>query len=170
MCITMALAAASVAIGGVGAISGIGAANANKKAQIQQLKLQNRQLREQAAMEGIASANEEFAKALDFEAGRSASLAAIGASGVGENISFFQGLDPANKAAFSRDVANLRLNLTAKEGSISDQIGVNDVGMKVAKINANASKVGAVTDFMQTAMSAASFYSQYRTPARAGGG
>lgn len=169
MCITLALAAASVAIGAVGAISGIGAANANKKAQIQQLQLQSRQLQQQATMELIAANNEETAKSTAFEADRSASLAAIGASGVGENISFFQGLDPANKEVFRRDVSNLRLNLGAKQSSISDQIGVNDVGIKIAKIQATASKVGAVTDFMQTAMSAASFFGKYKTPAPARG-
>lgn len=176
MCVTLALAATSVALAGVGAYASIQSANGQRDAERFRLETESRRLREQGEMERIAAAQQEAAKSDEFMASRSAALAAIGASGIGDHISFFQAIDPESKRAFARDVQSIRLNLAQDENDISTQIRVNDFGKQMASFNARMSKVGAVLDFAQTAMNAVSFYSQMATgspgagaPATAGG-
>jgi hypothetical protein len=168
MCISLALAATSVVIGAASAGMSMVTANANRDAETFRLKQQSRQLREQSEVERIAADQQEAVKFGEFESMRSAALAAIGASGVGEHISFFQGADPEQRRAFGRDVSSLRLNLGETQSRIGDQIKINDLGGSMARYNAKATKIGAMGDFLQTSMDAANFYTKVRTPAKAG--
>ncbi len=166
MCISLALAATSVVIGAASAGMSMVTANANRDAEKWRLNLQSRELREQGEAERIAASQTEAVKYNEFEAARSASLAAIGAAGIGEHISFFQGADPEQRRAFGRDVAALRYNLGQSESRLSDQIRVNEFGGTMADYNAKATKIGAVGDLLQTSMDAASFYGKVRIPSK----
>lgn len=167
MCITLALAATSVVLAGVGTYASIKTANANRDAEKWRLEEESRRLNQQRDMERIAADQQEAAKSEEFFQARSAALAAIGASGIGEHISFFQAIDPESKKAFAKDVASIRLNLAQTEDDISSQIRVNDFGKQMASFNASMTKVGAVLDFAKTAMNAVSFYNNMAAP---GGG
>jgi hypothetical protein len=172
MCVTAIIAIASVAIGAVGTVASISAANANKRAAQFEADMKVKQLFREREGERIRALQTENVRADAFNQARSSAMAAIGASGLGEHISFFQAIDPEAKKAFLRDVSTVRLNMTAKRASITDEIGVTEFKKDIAVFNSKISKVGAIADFMQTAMGAASFYNANATPkpATAGGG
>jgi hypothetical protein len=162
--ITATIAAVTVVSAGVGMAASIGAANANMAAARYEAQQQERQLYRQREMDRVAALQKENARAAEFDQSRSAAIAAIGASGLGEHISFFQSIDPQAKKAFLRDVRTVRLNMTAERASIADQVGVTEYKRDIAVFNAKMSKVGAVADFVKTAMSAASFAAGNATP------
>ncbi len=172
MCISAAvMAGAALLSAGVSAAGSISTANANKANTKYQNAVADKQRRERMQLEQLAAMEEENTRFDDFERMRSASLAAIGASGLAENISFFQAIDPEQQEALKRDVRNVRLGLTSEQAGIADQIRVGAYGVKIAEANAGAAKIGAVADFASAAMSAANFYQQYRpAKAPAGGG
>lgn len=166
MCVSLAVVAigVTVAAAGVQAVSSIAGANANKANAKYENKVRTKQLNERRNIERLAALERENVRSADFRRARSAALAAIGASGLGENISFFQGADPEAQAAFLKDVRNIRLGLVAEESSIKDQIQVGAFGVKIAKFNAGMTKIGAIADFAKTAMQAASFYGANSAP------
>lgn len=171
MCISAAIIAASTVLAaGVGAYSSIQSANANARAAKYESAVRTKQLRERRSIERLAALEAENERSSEFSRLRSAAFAAIGASGLGENISFFQGTDPEQKRAFLRDVRNIRLGFEQSRSTIADEIQVSAFGVRMAKANAGIAKIGAIADFARTAMSAASFYSSVATPAAAGAG
>jgi len=144
-------------------------ANANAANAAYQFRVQAKQADEQRRSIEIQALQQENARTEEFARARSSALAAIGASGIGEHISFFQGIDPDQQDAWLRDVRNVRLNLTQQRVSLADQVQVAEFGARMGKFNAHVQKVGAVVDFVNTAMSAASFYGNNKTPAPKGG-
>lgn len=171
MCISAAIiAGATLLASGVAAYSTMSTASANAGLAKYENALRTKQLREKRDIERLAAIEKENLRTMDFARTRSSQLAAIGASGLGENISFFQGIDPDQQQAYLRDIRNVRLGLTATEASIADEIQVGAFGVRIAKFNAGAQKIGALADFAKTAMQAATFYNTYRTPSPAGGG
>jgi len=170
MCISMALiAGATLLAGAATAYSKISTAQANAGLAKYENAVRTKQLNERRDMEQLSAIETENQRTAEFQRARSTAFAAIGASGIGENISFIQGIDPEQQKALLRDVRNVRLNLTSTESGIRDEIQVGAYGVRVAKANATNATIGALADFAQTAMSAVSFYKTYGTPARAGG-
>jgi len=171
MCITVAIAAAalSVAAAGVGAYASIQGANAKAKQAKWEQEVRTKELVNQRELAKIEAAQRELQRDDEFARARSAAFAAIGASGLGEHISFFNAIDPEAQKAFLKDVRSIRLNLASDEVSITDQIRVTEYRSGIEQFNSGLSKVGAIADFIRTAASAASFYSSYSTPAPAGG-
>lgn len=165
MCVT-AIIAAGIAIGtaAAGAYSSIQSANANKDAARYEAAIKEKELYQEREQQRLAALQQENAKAAEFNQARSSAFAAIGASGLGENLSFFQGADPEQQRAFLRDVQTIRLNMSAKQASIADEVGLTEERKRIGVFNANMSKVGAVTDFIKTAMGAVSYYGAYATP------
>lgn len=157
---------------GIGSATGqLGAswqkANADKANTQYQAKMQLRALYRQREADRLAALQQENGKAEEYEQSRSAALAAIGASGLGEHLSFFQSIDPNAKTAFLRDVSTIRLNMTASRATTADQVGVTEMKKRIGMFNSTMSKVGAVSDFIQTAMQAASMGAGAGTPAPA---
>lgn len=164
MCITALIAAGSLLMSGVGAISSINAANANRDAEIYKARIQQQQAEEQRRIVEIQAFQQESARSSEFERARSAALAAIGASGLGEHISFFNAIDPEAQKNFLQDVRNIRLNMVQQRKTLADQIQVAEYSKEIARANASASKIGAIANFAQTAMSAYSFYNANKAP------
>lgn len=160
MCVSLILAGIAVAASAVGTVSSIASANGAKAAAQYQRDIENKQYQEAKDTARIQALDQENAKTEAFNRARSAALAAIGASGLGEQISFFQGIDVNSQQAFLRDVRAVRLNLVQQESTLSDKIAVSDYGYQIASFNSGMAKLGAVADFVKTAASAASFYGQ----------
>lgn len=176
MCVTAVIAAVAavtaVATAGVGMVTKMRAATANQAAAQYEAGVRTKELYNQRESARIATLQEENGRQEQFFRARSEALAAIGASGLGEHISFFQGADPAAQAAFLRDVRSLRLNLAQRESTIADEVGVTQVRRDIAVYNGSLEKIGAIADFIKTAANAASFYAMNATgaPAAASGG
>lgn len=168
MCITAVIAGASLLMSAVGAYSAIQANNARADFAKFEAREKTKELKINTELAKIAAMERENIRAKEFHRSWSSSLAAIGASGVAEHISFFQGIGPENINQFDQDVRAIRLGLVHEEASNYRQIGVVGYGARVAKHNARMQNIGAVAGFMQDAMSAASFYNANKTPS--GGG
>lgn len=164
MCITAILAAASLVASAIGTKASMASADANRDAEIYKANLEQQQADEQRKATEIQAMQQENERAREFEKSRSASLAAIGASGLGEHISFFNAIDPAAKQSFLQDVRNVRLNLVQKQKTLADQIQVAEVSKSIARTNAANSKIGAIANFAQTAMSSYSFMKTNAVP------
>jgi hypothetical protein len=160
MCISAALIVAGVAVAaaGVGMYTSIQAANAAKDQAAFEAAIKEKELYNQREASRIEALQTENKRSEEFMRARSAAFASIGASGLGEHISFFNAIDPEAQKAFLRDVRAVRLNLAHKEVSIADQVKVTEYGADIAKFNAGLSKIGAIADFVKTAASAFSFY------------
>lgn len=166
--ITATIAAVTVVAGGIGMASSIASANANKANARYEAALKTKELYRQREMTRLQALEEENARRAQFDQSRSAALASIGASGLGEHISFFQSIDPEAQKSFLRDVRRIRLNMLQSDASIADQVKVTEFKKDIDVFNSKMSKVGAISDFIQTAMSAASFYHTNAVPAKAG--
>ena len=165
MCVSAAVIAGVALLGSaVSTVSNISSANANNANAQFAKDLKEKQLRERRQLEELSAIETENARRNEFAQMRSASLAALGASGVGENISFFQAVDPEQQAALARDVRNVRLGFVSESSSIADQIRVGAYDAQISAFNSKMQKVGAVGDFVQSAASAANFYSTNKTP------
>lgn len=172
MCATLLIAAAGVMAAGAlgGMVASISSANANKKAADYEALMETRQLYRQQEQQHIAALQKENARADEYNQGRSSALAAIGAAGLGEHISFFQSADPEARKRYLQDVGTIRLNLDADRSNVTDQVGVTEYKRRIGGYNAQMSKVGAVADFVKTAMQAATMMGSYGTPSPAGAG
>lgn len=164
MCVTAILAAVAVVAAAAGTAVSIQSANNNKAAAEYQRQVQNKQAIEARQSAEIQALQQENAKAAQYERTRSSALAAIGASGIGDHISYFQGIEPESKNAFLRDVRAVRLNLVQEKSSLADQVQVNDYSATISKANAGAQKLGAVAEFLGAAAKAGSFYQQNKVP------
>lgn len=174
MCVTAVLAATAVVAGAIGTYTSIQAANARKKSARFEEQMRRKELYQKREMSRLEALQRENVRGDEFARARSSALAAIGASNLGEHISFFQSIDPEAQKAFLRDVRAIRLNLAGTEASIATSVRVGEYRQKIESFNASLSKVGAIAEFIQTAASAANFYASMGTPqpagAAAGGG
>lgn len=167
MCATaLVLAAVATVAAGAGAYVSIQSANAQAAQAEYNSKLRQKQVDEARRNAEIQALQEENARTADFQQKRSSALAAIGAAGLGEHLSFVQGMEPEAQSAYLRDVRNIRLNLTAKRSTMADEVQVAEYGARIAKANAGFAKIGALADFVQTAASAYSFATNYGTPTK----
>lgn len=168
MCITAIIAGASLLMSAVGTVSSIQANNAQADQQRAVELFKRKQLSEQATMESLDAGSRELARYDTYERQRSASLAAIGGSGLGDHISFFQGIEPSNKDRLNDDIRAIRLNLVHTESQIADGITISEYASDLAGFNAKMSNLGAVANFASDVMGAYSFYSTNKIPSSAG--
>jgi len=169
MCVSAAVAAAvTLVAAGTSTVASIGAANANKRAQQTMLDEQQKQLKEEREIARLQAQEAEIERLNDFRRQRASNAAALAASGVRENISFLQGIMPAEERALRLDIGNIRMGDITGQNSIASQIRVNRFSRDVAGFNASMQKIGAVASFVGTAASVGSSFNQTATPS--GGG
>lgn len=168
MCIsaTVAIAGASLFAAGATLYTGIQSANANARYAQFDADMKKKELRERTQLSTIEAMQKESAAWADYERNRSRQLAAMAfANGFqGENISFFQGIDPAQREEFGDTSMAIRLGLAADHSSLADQIRVSDASAKHAKFNASMDKIGAVGNFVGQVAQAGSYYQKNRKP------
>ncbi len=165
MCATaIVLAAVAAVSAAVGAGTSILAADAQADQAKYESKIRQKQADEQRRSAEIQALQAENSRTEEFLRLRSGAMAAIGAANLGEQLSFFQGIDPEAQKTYLRDVRNVRLNLTQTRSTLADQVQVAEFGSRIAGFNAGVSKIGAIADFAQSAASAYNFASSYKTP------
>ena len=169
MCITAVIAGASLLMSAIGTYATIQSNNANAAYAKYEAKQQTKQLKVDTELAKIAAMDRENQRAKEFNRTWSSSMAAIGAMGVAEHISFFQGIGPESLDQFDADVRAIRLGFVHQDVANQNQIGVIGYRSKVASYNAKMQNINAVAGFMQDAMNAYSFYSKYSTPSGGSG-
>lgn len=169
MCVTATvLAAASLVAASAGTAVSVSAAQANKRAQQTMLDEQRKQLNEEREIARLQAQEAEVERLNEFRRQRASNAAALAASGVRENISFLQGVMPAEERALRLDVANIRMGDIAGQNRIASQIRVNRFSRDVAGFNAQAQSIGAIASLVGTAAQIGATYGQTKTPS--GGG
>jgi len=163
------LASTLISAGGT-ALSAVNASNAAKSEadwQKYQLDIQNKQLETDRKMQEVNAAQVEAKRREEAKRLRASNEAFIAASGVGQNISFLEGIDPAANRALKSDIASLRLNTAAETNRIADQIMVNKAqaqfGMGRAKTIGANSLFGAAFDIGGNATEKLYKYDYYKT-------
>lgn len=149
MCVSATvLAAAALVSSGVGTVASIGSANANKRAQQNMLDEQRKQLKEEREIARLQAQEAEIGRLNDFRRQRASNAAALAASGVRENISFLQGVMPAEERALRMDVSAIRMGDITAQNRLATQIRVNRFQRDIAGFNASMQKIGAVASFV----------------------
>lgn len=160
MCVTaLVLASASMIAGTATSIS---TAKANKKMQQYTLDVQRKQLNEEREIAKLQAQEAEAARLDEYRRTRAANQAAIAASGIGQNISFLQGIEPASEKALKLDLRNIRMGDIMQRNRIADQIKVNQMSRQVASINARNASIGAVAEGITGIASAVQTYDASR--------
>lgn len=167
MCLTLTIAAAAAAV--VGTAVSIDSAiktNAYTQMQLEAERDQLRQQREQARLQGMEA---ELARLEEFRRTRAANLAAIAGSGIGDHMSFFQGIEKAEEKALRHDLANIRIGVMGAQSRIASDIRVNRIASKVSSTNKTHAIIGAGVNFVQQGIGIADFYGRTRGPSGGGG-
>lgn len=165
MCISAtALAIASLVTAAAGTAVSISAASANAAAQQEMLDLQRKQMRVEMEQQVLQAQEAAMARMQDYRRQRAANLAAMAASGVSQNLSFLQGIEPAEEQALRTDLANIRLGFLGGQNRMIEEIRVNRLNSKVVSMNKTASIAGSLINFGQSAIGAANYAQTYGTP------
>jgi hypothetical protein len=170
MCVSATvLAAASLVAASAGTAVSISAAQANKRAQQSMLDEQRKQLNEEREIARLQAQEAEVERLNDFRRQKPSNAASLAASGVRENISFLQGVMPAEERALRLDIGAIRMGDITGQNRIASRIRVNRFSRDVAGFNARAQTIGAVASLVGTAASVGSSYNQTKIPKPAGG-
>jgi hypothetical protein len=166
MCASLAIMAAGLAVSSAAgsAFMSIRSAEAQKKQAQWEAQIREKELINQRETARVQTLQKEVDRSDTFNRSRSAAMAALGASGLGEHISFFNSIDPEAQKSYLRDVRALRLNLAQQDSTIADQVKVSEFGSKIAGFNSQMSKIGAIADFVKTAAQAAGMYGETAVP------
>jgi hypothetical protein len=168
MCISATvLAVASLVVSAAGTAVSISAASANAAAQQDMLDLQRKQMREQMEVQALQAQEAAMNRTEEYRRQRAANLAAMAASGVGQNMSFLQGIAPAEERALRTDLANIRLGFVGGQNRMADEIRVNRLNRDIVGMNKTASIAGSLINFAGSAAQIGNTYQTYNTP---GGG
>lgn len=158
MCVTaLVLASASMIAGTATSIS---TAKANKRMQQYTLDVQRKQMNEEREIAKLQAQEAEAARLDEYRRTRAANEAAIAASGIGQNISFLQGIEPASERALKLDLRNIRMGDIMQRNRIADQIKVNQMSRQVASINARNQTIGAIAEGVSGLVGAGQTYQQ----------
>lgn len=169
MCISATvLAAASLATAAVGTAMTISSANAQASAEQERLKLERQQQMQQMEMERIQAMEAEAQRQEDFRRQRAANMAALASMGVGQSMSFDQGIAEAEERALRLDLSNIRLGLLGAENRLVDNIRINKLNSAIVSTNRKAAVLGAGIGFANSAINTASYYQTYKTPGSGG--
>jgi len=165
MCISAAvIAGASLAASAVGAVSSISSARYSARLQEMQLEEQRKQLRQQAEQLRIQAMEEQLARAQEYSRARANNLAFLAGSGIGQHVSYFQGISEAEQRALKYDLANIRLSLLGEENRIASQIRSTRFASAANRANRNQAILSAGLGFASDALGAANYYNTFRTP------
>lgn len=163
MCISAAIVAGGMLLSaGVSYVSSISRAKSNYALAKYEQDVSRKELRDQANLSRLEAIDSENARTREFQAVRSRMLAAVGAQGIGENITFFGGADLEQRKAFLKDVANIRLGLVADQAQTRTGIELAGVRQQVAKSNMKNEIVGATGQFIGDVANSFAFYTTYR--------
>lgn len=162
MCVTLLVA--SLAVATVSTVASID--NANYQAGMAELQLneQREQMLKEKENQRLQAQEAEIARLREYQELRDANLLALAASGVGQNMSFMQGMEVANQRALRRDLSNIRLGQLGAENRIAQQIRVNRTQLQITNANRDSAVLGSVLDGIGSALGAASFYGQTAAP------
>ncbi len=164
MCIsaTVLIAGAMIASAGVAVTTSMMTASANAKQAEFAAKMRKKELDEKAQLARLSAQQKENAAAQDFAQRRSRqwSAMALRQGFQGENISFFQGIDPEQQRQLGQTSMAVRLGLATDESAIRDQVAITDYSKDISLFNATTQKIGAVGNFIGDVASAGNFYKQ----------
>jgi hypothetical protein len=165
MCVSLLAASLVVAVGS----TLMQMDNANYQAGMTKLQLneQREQMLKEQENVRLQAMEAEVARLEEYRQIREANLASLAGSGVGQSMSFMQGMEPANEKALKRDLANIRLGKLGGENRIAQQIRVNRTQLMISQANKKSAMIGAGLDFLGSALQAGNVYDQTRAP---GGG
>jgi hypothetical protein len=165
MCVTaIVLAAASLAVAAGGTAMSIKSASDNNAAQQSMLQMQRQQAMEDLQNKRLQAQQAEVARLGDYRQQRAANLVAIAGSGVGENISFLQGIAPADDHALALDLRNIRMGMLGEENRVAADIRVNRLNSSVSNYNKNMAIGKSVISLAGAAVNSYSFASNYGVP------
>jgi hypothetical protein len=165
MCVTATvLAAASLVSATAGTAVSIASAGANKRAQQTMLDEQQKQIKEEREIARLQAQEAEVERLNDFRRQRASNAAALAASGLRENISFLQGVMPAEERALRLDIGALRMGDIGTQNRLASQIRVNRFQRDVAGFNAGMQTIGALAGLAGSAASAVSNFQATKTP------
>lgn len=168
MCISAAvLAAGSLVLSGIGTISAINNARYQKALAKQQYLDEADRLQEQRSLAVLQAKEAEIQRQKDYMEHRESNLAAIAASGVGQNLSF-KSRDEADMENLRMDLGNIRLQMLGTEQRFADQIKANLYQWDSQRRAANGAIKGAVLGFVQSGIQAGSMIGAYGTPSSGG--
>lgn len=168
MCISLGvLAIGSLVTSAASTVMGISGANANAAAQQEMLDLQRKQMRDQMEMQVLQAQEAAIQRTEEYRRQRAANLAAMAASGVAQNMSFLQGIMPAEERALRTDLANIRLGFLGNQNRMVEEIRVNRLNSAVTETNRKTAIAGSLINFAGSAMQIGNFYQTYKTPGSA---
>lgn len=169
MCISAAIiAGASLALSAASAVATIDNANYQQGMLELQAAEQRDQMRAEQEGERIKAMEAESARLREYNELRGANLLFLAGSGIGQSMSFTQGIEQANLRELNRDLANIRLNKLGGESRFANQIRVNKTQVQIGKTQSKSAKFGAALNFAGDALGSADTYNKYQTPS--GGG
>lgn len=163
MCVSLLVASLVVAAGST--VMSID--NANYQAGMTKLQLneQREQMLKEQENVRLQAMEAEVARLEEYRQTREANLLALAGSGVGQSMSFMQGIEQANDRALRRDLANIRIGFLEGQNRIAQDIRVNRTQLAISRQQRGAAVMGAVFDGLSSAIGAVNIYNSYRTPA-----
>lgn len=163
MCISAAvIAAASLAVAAVGTAATIDNANYQAKMTEFQLADQRKALRQQQEQARIAGMEAEAARLDEFNRARAANLAALAATGTGQNMSYLQGVEKSEEQALNFDLRNIRIGNLGEQNRITQDIRVNRFDSLINRANRQSAVVGAGINFAKSVVSIGQTYNDSR--------
>ena len=164
MCISATiLAAASFVTTAAGTATSVMANNAQNSAMQQQLALQREQLNAEREQQLMQTRQAELQRLKDFQRQRASGFAALATMGLGDHMSFLQGIDPAEREALRMDLSNIRLGYLTGANRIADEIRVNRLSSQVSSYNKTMGNIGAGINLIGAGINSASFVKNYQT-------
>lgn len=166
MCVSAAIiAGVSLAATVAGTVASIDNANYQAKMAEFQLEEQRKALRSEREGVALQAMEAQIARIRDFEAQRAANLAALAGSGVGQNMSYLQGVEKAEERALRFDLTNIRLGLAGENSRVAAQIRGTAYASKINSANRKSAIIGSLINGVGQAASIASAYNNVKTPA-----
>jgi hypothetical protein len=167
MCITIATMIVGAAISAASSIYGAAASSAAAQTESNfknyQLEMQNRQLKDEQDMVRLKAQQTENERMEQSRRLRAVNEASIAASGVGENLSYLQGVEDYNDRTARQDIATLRLNSADQVSRIADQIQVNKVEGQFATAKSKMTSQAAwTTGVLNAGASLVNGYNSYK--------
>lgn len=162
MCVSLLVASLVVTAAG----TAMSIDNANYQAGMTKLQLneQREQMLKEQANVRLQAQEAEVARLEEYRLTREANLLALAGSGVGQSMSFMQGIEQASDKALRRDLANIRIGRIGNENRIAQQIRVNRTQLAVSEANRRSAVIGAGLKLAGSMISAGNIYGQTRTP------
>jgi hypothetical protein len=162
MCITAAVAAASLVVSAAGTIVAIDAANYQNSMTQLQLEEQRKQYRQEQKNQRLQAQEAEIERLRAYREQREENLLALAGSGAGQSMSFMQGISQQSDKNLRRDLANIRMGFLGGQNRIAQQIRVNKTQSMISNAQQDTAVLSAGINFASEALSIGNFYEQNR--------